>query len=353
MRGFLLADNMGDAWYSGLTSQVSRPVDSQQFEESIKSLPPEIQAKLRAAVQPAAVQPAASSWPVAPEPTEDERKAEILKRCLDGLKHGNLITMMKEIKAGTVQMDQLDDAGNPLLHVAVWREDMPVAKEMVTLCPVDLKNSKGQTALHLAAARGSFPFIKLLLDQGADIEAKDQFQYSPLFTTVQNRKLQAFLCLLQRGASLDCLDINGSSLVHWAAYVNDMDFLRMLKSFKVQLNRRNILGQTPLHMSCQGNAAEAYWFLIDEGLDPDELTKEQLSPLAILKQFHGPPGLRRLRTVGQQRRPEIAFFSLYYLLLLLLCCFYYYSTVVYYTAQYLLPSLTLNLGFIFLPILFM
>jgi ankyrin repeat protein len=348
MCGFLLADNMGDAWYTGLTAQ-TKSIDNQQFEESIKSLPPEVQEKLRAAVQPAA----SAAWPVAPEPTEEERKAEILKRSLDGLKHGNLITMMKEIKAGNVQMEQLDEAGNPLLHVAVWREDMAVAKEMLALCPVDLKNSKGQTALHLAAARGSFPFIKLLLDRGADIEAKDQFQYSPLLTTVQNRHLHAFLCLAQRGASLDCLDINGSSLVHWAAYVNDLEFLRMLKSFKVQINRRNILGQTPLHMACQGNAAEAYWFLIGEGLDPDELTKEQLSPIAILTQFHGPPGLRRLRTVGEQRKPEIAYFSLYYLLLLLLCCFYYYSSVVYYTAQYLLPSLILNLGFIFLPILFM
>ncbi len=148
MCGFLLADNMGDAWYTGLTAQ-TKSIDNQQFEESIKSLPPEVQEKLRAAVQPAA----SAAWPVAPEPTEEERKAEILKRSLDGLKHGNLITMMKEIKAGNVQMEQLDEAGNPLLHVAVWREDMAVAKEMLALCPVDLKNSKGQTALHLAAAR--------------------------------------------------------------------------------------------------------------------------------------------------------------------------------------------------------
>lgn len=336
---------MADAWYSGLTQ--AKSVDSQQFEESIKSLPPEIQEKLRAAV----LQPTAP--PKAPEPTEEERKAEILKRSLDGLKHGNLITMMKEIKAGNVKMDQPDDAGNPLLHVAVWREEVMVAKEMLSVCPVDLRNSKGQTPLHLAVARGSLPLIKLLLDRGADIEAKDQFQYSPLLTTVQNRHLLAFLCLVQRGASLDTLDINGSTLVHWAAYMNDLEFLRMLRSFKVKLNHRNLLGQTPLHMSCQGNAAEAYWFLVDAGLDPDELTKEQLSPLAVLKQYHGVPGLRRLQAVGEQRNQTINYFSLYYLGLLMACYFYYYSSGVYYTAQYLLPSLALNLGFICLPILFL
>ncbi len=54
------------------------------------------------------------------------------------------------------------------------------------------------TALHLAAAYGHYDCVKLLLDNGAKVLAKDKFKRSPLILAVRNGNLKIVSLLLQK-----------------------------------------------------------------------------------------------------------------------------------------------------------
>lgn len=59
-------------------------------------------------------------------------------------------------------------------------------------------NSNRMTALHLAAAYGHYDCVKLLLENGAKVLAKDKFKRSALILAVRNGNLKIVSLLLQK-----------------------------------------------------------------------------------------------------------------------------------------------------------
>ena len=69
-----------------------------------------------------------------------------------------------------------------------------------------------------AALKGHVEMCQLLLENGAELEAKDSLGATALILTVQHGQHLTFLSLLDRGANPEVGDIRGATCVHWAAY---------------------------------------------------------------------------------------------------------------------------------------
>jgi ankyrin repeat protein len=63
-----------------------------------------------------------------------------------------------------------------------------------------------QKALHLAAALDSAKVALWVLEQGADIEAKDDFKRTALYIAVQEESEEAAKVLLERKANVEAVD---------------------------------------------------------------------------------------------------------------------------------------------------
>ena len=118
------------------------------------------------------------------------------------------------IKLGTVNI-----FSETPLHIAslTGREDM-VKMLIQEGAPIDAVNRIGQTALHVAVvfSHRPTPIVKVLVENGADIDLKDNYGDSALHISVKLWKNDYSLYLMRNGASLKIKDVDGMNPIESA-----------------------------------------------------------------------------------------------------------------------------------------
>ena len=71
------------------------------------------------------------------------------------------------------------------------------------------------SVLHASALAGHASTVKLLLDNKASINAKDQTKHTPLFRACEMGHMDVVQTLIDAGAAVDVADQDGRSLLHW------------------------------------------------------------------------------------------------------------------------------------------
>jgi len=105
------------------------------------------------------------------------------------------------------------------------------------------------TSLHAVVAKGDFEAARKLMEQGADIEAKDPG--------------------------------TGASVLHYAVMRGNPDILKYLLGKGVDVNSRTRNGTTPLHTAVLYNRYEVAEMLLNKGADVDAKSGSGATPLAI------------------------------------------------------------------------
>lgn len=92
----------------------------------------------------------------------------------------------------------------------------------------EASDGEGSRPLHLAAKLGLAPMITLLLDNGSDIEAKDNWGRTSLVNATILNRVEIVELLLSRGADHAAKDVTNWTALHWAAIKNHLDLLKIL-----------------------------------------------------------------------------------------------------------------------------
>jgi hypothetical protein len=106
--------------------------------------------------------------------------------------------------------------GNPFgkteLHKAVTAGDMEKARVLLDKgANVNAKDKFGDTALHMAVSRGNIKLAELLLEKGADTNASDARGETPLHDAVTDGSTEMVKLLLDRGADVNAKDEDGKT----------------------------------------------------------------------------------------------------------------------------------------------
>ena len=106
-----------------------------------------------------------------------------------------------------------DRYGNTLLFLAVLDGKIEMAKCLIDNgADVDMKNdSDGATPLHLAAIYGEIEIVKSLIDNGAQVDLKDPGGSTPLHCAVFTAQIEVVKCLIEHGAQVDSRDKNNKT----------------------------------------------------------------------------------------------------------------------------------------------
>ena len=95
------------------------------------------------------------------------------------------------------------------LHVAVKYNHLDVARLLIDRgADIDAKSYAGWTPLHQAAFDNNCGVARLLIDRGADIESKSNTGGTPLWSASANKRLDVARLLIEKAANPDGLDLS-------------------------------------------------------------------------------------------------------------------------------------------------
>ena len=152
----------------------------------------------------------------------------------------------------------------PLMHAAALGSLDTMRLLLDKGADVNARSAAGATALMWAAADPAK--VKLLVERGADVKlASESGRTALLLAAMSDQSAETVRLLLGRGADAKVLDREQTSTLVSAAYGNDTDALRQLLKAGAPVNQANVAGSTPLMNAAANGNLEAVKLLLAAG----------------------------------------------------------------------------------------
>jgi len=208
-------------------------------------------------------------------------------------KSAQLIQAAKDSNLPAVQTENKEDKF-PLSNAANQGNIEKVKELIAKRYNVNTQDDVNWTPLHRALFMGHKEIVKLLIANGANVNAKNNIGVIPIMLAVMRDYNDIVELLIKNGAQKTIYvaaaqgDVesvkaflkkdpnlinapasnDGWSALHWAAYMNRLDVIKVLIENGADVNiRERIYNVTPLHRAvCKGHL-DAAKFLIDKGAD--------------------------------------------------------------------------------------
>lgn len=172
--------------------------------------------------------------------------------------------------------------------------------------------ARGYSGLHIASVHGDEECVRLLLERGADPNAKSLYGDTPLVRATAAGERNIAVLLLAAGADPNLRCAGEITALHWAAEHHD-DMTRLLLDAGADPMARTAEGDTPLHWAATAETErpESCLALIVAGADPDarnlrdktpaELAEDRLATASAI--LAGREAAELDREIGKKKKP--------------------------------------------------
>ncbi len=153
----------------------------------------------------------------------------------------------------------------------------------LSLCKPDAKNArsedgseilaeihiqKGLTPLHLAIHGQHKEMVKLLIENGADVNARDSDYDTPLIKAAQTGNNEIIRALIKAGADVNAADMSGKTALHHLIMSGDMESIALLTEGGANVNAADNDGMTPIFgVPVSDGLMEIVEYLISKGAE--------------------------------------------------------------------------------------
>lgn len=130
---------------------------------------------------------------------------------------------------------------------------------------LNARDGSRRTPLHVAAESGAATVVELLITTGANVHARDEDKSTPLHLAARRWSEQVVTALVGAGASVEATDDCGWTPLHCAAGWGEAEIAEILINAGADVNRRDSCRGTPLHEAALMGNAKVAKVLIDHG----------------------------------------------------------------------------------------
>ena len=248
------------------------------------------------------------------------------------IRQGNFKRLRQMLCCKSYQPDIL----NYQLHLAVSYGHVEIARHLIDNykcnCSVEYRNSKGQTALHIAFSKGHSNVIRMLMSKLVNLHCLDPYLVDSDGKTVlhyaaQNGMEGIVISLInEHGCDVECTDNSKQTPLHLACGSGGSRVVRMLVAeYKADLKALDEDNNTPLQTAALCGQTDVVFCILQEfGINPDikridaksllhlaicqghtELAKALLTQYKLDLMSHDNDGNTPLHDAAQHGREEI------------------------------------------------
>ena len=138
---------------------------------------------------------------------------------------------------------------------------------------------RDETPLLVTARRGNVEVARVLLEHGADREARDQFNWNPLEHAAREGHVELVQVLLEYGADANARDTEMLTPLYQAT---NEGVVRALLKHGADVNARSEQNKTPLH---EAKIEEVAQVLLEHGADANALDTRNRTPLHLASEI--------------------------------------------------------------------
>lgn len=203
-----------------------------------------------------------------------------------------------------------DTLGNPYLYLAAHHAKPEIVKILLENgANANAKNGSGHTPLHFAT---NPEIVKMLIKNGADVNAKNDVGETPvkytsdteiikllkdagakldikssLYPLVVSNNYILLKEMLDAGADINAKDENGQAPLFWTIHPKNLDMAKFLLENGADVNIKDDYGATPLMFASSSRNPEMTEFLLKKGADVNAKSKDGYTALQTLVFSYG------------------------------------------------------------------
>ena len=167
------------------------------------------------------------------------------------------------------------DENNALINACYYNDSSVISLLLKHTNNINHQNHEGKSALTNAVSRNTIKNIKLLIDKGCDINVKDNDENGLLYYTIkysQKSKMnvfdEKFDYLINKGLNPKTHNKKEETLYHAAIEKNNMEIIKKIGEFNIDINTVNKDGMTALHIAAmKSKNSDMMKLLIEQGAD--------------------------------------------------------------------------------------
>lgn len=163
-----------------------------------------------------------------------------------------------------------------LLHLAVKTENTRIAKFFIGEgADVKVKeyinsNDYNISVLHTACLKDDLATVKMLVENGAEVDAIDGKGRTPLFNACAVGNVDIVEYLFENGASITYREpVKGTYPIHEACYWDNTDVVKYLLGVGINKNLKDFAGQTPFKYAVKGENLDIIKMIVGSGAETD------------------------------------------------------------------------------------
>lgn len=197
--------------------------------------------------------------------------------------------------AGKIDLDQMDADGYTPLVLATKKGNVAVADILISRgANVNAKSPKGVTPLHQASANGDIALMKSLLQHGAKVNLppvdpnEGDFVGSALHWACAENRFEAVKLLLESGADPNARDSHQGTPLHQASAQGFIDVVKFLLEHKADPNAQAHDSSTALHLAVEFDKLRIARRLVKYGADITLRDSSGETPVDAAKRKNSP-----------------------------------------------------------------
>eukprot|EP01103_Thecamoeba_quadrilineata_P010302 TRINITY_DN2181_c0_g1_i2.p1 TRINITY_DN2181_c0_g1~~TRINITY_DN2181_c0_g1_i2.p1 ORF type:complete len:251 (+),score=61.88 TRINITY_DN2181_c0_g1_i2:799-1551(+) len=155
------------------------------------------------------------------------------------------------------------------LHLAVSQKRMDSARLLIERgANIEARTSQEMTVLWMACHSGDFELLQFLIEKGAQVETSNHQADSALCVSCFRGHEKTTELLLKHNANVRHKNCQNNGPLHMAAGISkNLNIVKLLLRYSAPVNDIGMLGKTPLHLAYHARSQPIIQVLLEHGAD--------------------------------------------------------------------------------------